>query len=79
MGGSIEMAKKIITISVEEETLSEIDNLADKLGISRSAACNMLLNSVVTQDYKGFFSTLSEAVISKKKARNRKGVKTATV
>lgn len=71
------MAKKTVTISVEEETLRKVDDFAENLGLSRSAACSMFITTAVTQDYKAFLSTVSDAVISKNE-RDRRVVETAT-
>lgn len=39
--------KKPITLTLDEETLEELDSLGEKMGLNRSATVNMLLRGVL--------------------------------
>ena len=41
------MAKKVISVNLDEETVEELDSLAKKMGVSRSAFCEMTLSTAV--------------------------------
>lgn len=41
------MPKQIVTVSIDEDTIKEIDSFAENLGLSRSAAINMMLTGCV--------------------------------
>lgn len=42
--------KKSVTFTIDEETLEELDNFGEKMGLSRSAAMNMLLRGVLLNE-----------------------------
>lgn len=41
------MAKKVISLNLDEETIEELDSLAKKMGVSRSNFCEMTLRTAV--------------------------------
>ena len=59
------MAKKVISLSLEENTIKEIDELSKSMGISRSNFCEMTLRTAVggqsVHDFtKWRFSSINE-------------------
>ena len=50
------MAKKIVSINIDEETIKELDALAKKMGVSRSQFVEMTLKTAVGgQSLGGFY------------------------
>lgn len=47
------MAKQIVSISLDDETLSELDLFSEKLGLNRSAAVNLLISGCLGVDGRG--------------------------
>ena len=45
--GDVVMAKKTISVNLNEKTIDEIDKLAEKMGVSRSMFCEMTLSTAV--------------------------------
>lgn len=41
------MAKKVISLNLDEQTINELDELAKKMGVSRSTFCEMTLKTAV--------------------------------
>lgn len=41
------MAKKVISVNLDEKTIEELDSLAKKMGVSRSTFCEMTLSTAV--------------------------------
>ena len=41
------MAKKVISVNLDEKTIDEMDSLARKMGVSRSTFCEMTLSTAV--------------------------------
>ena len=66
------MAKKSISIAIDENTLLEIDDLAEKMGLSRSAVIGLQLkafNEGDIQSAMAIFSQMATIIAENKKAR----------
>lgn len=68
------MAKTTISISIDESTLTELDELAKKMGLSRSAVISMQLKAFNEGDTKAvlsIFSQMAKALGESKKERKK--------
>lgn len=66
------MAKKNISVAIDENTLLEIDDLAEKMGLSRSAVIGLQLkafNEGDIQSAMAIFSQMATVIAENKKAR----------
>lgn len=66
------MAKQVVTVSIDEDTIKEIDEFAQQMGLSRSAAINMMLVGCVggaSGIGDAFSSMIKAATDAKKKKR----------
>ena len=66
------MAKKNISVAIDENTLLEIDDLAEKMGLSRSAVIGLQLkafNEGDIQSAMAIFSQMATIIAENKKAR----------
>ena len=66
------MAKKNISVAIDENTLLEIDDLAEKMGLSRSAVIGLQLkafNEGDVQSAMAIFSQMATVIAENKKAR----------
>lgn len=63
---------KLISVTVDDDVLANLDELADDLGISRSATVNMLLKASVSQDMGGMFKDMFKAAMSKQTKKQQK-------
>lgn len=69
------MAKKLVSINLDEELIEEIDAVADTLGISRSAMVNMGMRGIFMGEAAQVVSALADAakpkITSKRVAKNK--------
>lgn len=65
------MAKQVVTVSIDEDTIKEIDEFAQKMGLSRSAAINMMLVGCVGGS-SGVGDTFSQMIKAAAGAKKRK-------
>jgi len=68
------MAKKMISVNVDDELLEAIDETAEKLGISRSSVMNMALRGVFMGETAVVLKTLASAVVSREEKEAPNGV-----
>lgn len=68
------MAKQVVTVSIDEDTIKEIDEFAQKMGLSRSAAINMMLVGCVggSSGVGDTFSQMIKAAAKKRKKSENK-------
>lgn len=59
--GGVNM-KKAITVTLEEETLEELDNLSEILQLNRSQTVDKLLQGVLLGEQKPLFKAMVEAL-----------------
>lgn len=60
------MAKKVISLNLDEETIKDIDELSEKIGISRSAFCEMTLRTAVgSNSLTGFYKAMFASLVGK--------------
>lgn len=72
------MASKVVTVTLDDEVLANLDDFAKELGLTRSSTVNMLLKASLTQDMGDVFREMfKSAMTSKSRARKRK-TKTVT-
>lgn len=50
------MAKKVISLNLDEQTIGELDDMAKKMGVSRSTFCEMTLKTAVGGHSVGSFT-----------------------
>jgi len=62
--------KKAITVTLEEETLEELDNLCEKLQLNRSQTVDKLLQGVLSGEPKPLFMAMLAAVKESKKKKS---------
>lgn len=62
--------KKSVTFTIDEETLEELDNFGEKMGLSRSAAMNMLLRGVLFNESMSLLKAMATAAKESKKEKN---------
>ena len=65
------MAKKLVSINLDEELIDEIDEVAKKLGISRSAMVNLAMRGIVMGETSNMIGELLAAVAKPKKRTRR--------
>lgn len=72
------MAKKVVSIALEESTLQELDDLAEKMGLSRSAVIGMQLKAFNEGDTKAMmamFTQMAKVISENKKSRKKSTAK----
>ena len=76
----VPMGKKLYSISLDEELVPEIDEVAKAIGISRSSLINATMRGVVSGETKEVLAMLAESVKAKKQAEKKakKQARTAT-
>lgn len=67
------MAKKLISINLDEDLIEEIDSISDVLGMSRSAMVNLGMRGILMGETAKALGTFSAAV--KKSAKAKRGEK----
>lgn len=74
------MAKKICNLNLDEETINELDEFAEKVGMSRSAAANMVMKSALAGDPSAVLVTVAKTLKQKSgKRAKQKGSTAAAV
>lgn len=66
------MAKKLVSINLDEELIDEIDAISETLGISRSAMVNMGMRGILMGEASEVVGTLMAAAKPKKSAKKAK-------
>lgn len=65
------MAKKIISINLDEEVIEELDELSKKMGVSRSQFVEMTLKTAVGgQSLSGFYKWMFNKESEKEEIEN---------
>ena len=70
----VAMAKVNVSVAIEESTLKELDELAEKMGLSRSAVIGMQLKAFNEGDIgemMAIFSQMAKVLAENKKARKK--------
>lgn len=62
--------KKTVSFTIDEETLEELDNFGEKMGLTRSAAMNMLLRGVLLNESMSLLKAMASAA---KESKQEKG------
>lgn len=76
------MAKKLVSINLDEELIDEIDAVSETLGISRSAMVNMGMRGIFMGEAAQVVGALAEAAkpkISMKRSAKTEGKKAAKI
>lgn len=71
------MAKQVVTVSIDEDTIKEIDEFAQQMGLSRSAAINMMLVGCVGGSSgigDAFSQMIKAASVAKKRKKSGKKI-----
>lgn len=63
------MAKKLVSINLDEELIEEIDAVSEKLGISRSAMVNMSMRGIIMGETAKVVMSLAETARPKRKQK----------
>lgn len=63
------MAKKLVSINLDEELIDEIDAVSETLGISRSAMVNMGMRGIFMGEAAQVVGALAEAAKPKRKTK----------
>jgi len=69
---------KTANINFDDKTLDALDELAEKMGVSRSKACNLLLASVLGTAENGMMTALVTMASSVKKQHEKKRAEKAS-
>lgn len=73
------MAKKLISINLDEDLIEEIDSISETLGMSRSAMVNLGMRGILMGETAKALGTFSAAVKKSKKAEKSEGKNSAKV
>ena len=68
------MAKKLISINLDEELIEEIDSISETLGMSRSALVNLGMRGILMGETAKALGTFAAAV--KQETKSKRGAKT---
>lgn len=61
------MAKKLVSINLDDDLIKAIDNLSESVGMSRSAMVNLVMRGTIMGETNETASLLVQAALSVKK------------
>lgn len=73
------MAKKLVSINLDEDLITAIDELGKSVGMSRSALVNLVMRGTVMGETGSTSSELMDAALKAAKAVKKRSVEAASV
>lgn len=71
------MARDVLNVSVEPEVTKSLDEFSEMLGVSRSAAVNMILKAALDVDRKALTTAMTDVLLGKGKKEAAQAVDAA--